>query len=551
VKRVVGQIVLLVMAASALALLAFGPRPTHIAPENRVQIEYWEKWTGLEGQQMKQIVDAFNDTVGKEKGIWVDYVSMSQIDRKTLVSTAAGAPPDVAGLWGREVLQLASMNALEPLDDYAQAHGMSRDQYKTVYYDGCTYKGNLYALPSTVFSVALLWNKQVFADKAAELRAAGLDPDRPPRTLAELDKYAAAIDTWETHGGSKHLAIAGYVPLEPGSFTYETAFWFGAPMVDPTGTRVLFTSPQMKAAYDWIRGYSERIGKNEIAEFRSGFNSGGTNMFDTPQNPFLMGWIAMEQHGPWMSAFIEKLAPAMNRWHVPPDQLQREKDFDLVQIGMTADDVQKVLGQGETNDQTMHWLAGIKEIFVTFADGKVISKQAKLLPAEQRQKYCQWGAAPFPSDVPGLNDVTWAGMDVWVIPRTAKHKKEAFKFLAFASRQDQIEKLASLHCNLSPLAKESADYLLNHPNPYVDVYEELAASPNARPLPNMINWPQVEDELTQVAERSYMVESTTDKILANAQYRVQKELNRALGVPEDRYLDTAEAAPSADQGGDK
>ena len=58
----------------------------------------------------------FNNTVGKEEGIWVDFVSMSQIDRKTLISTAAGVPPDVAGLWDTQVLQFASMNALEPLD---------------------------------------------------------------------------------------------------------------------------------------------------------------------------------------------------------------------------------------------------------------------------------------------------------------------------------------------------------------------------------------------------------------------------------------------------
>ncbi|HEY1921472.1 MAG TPA: hypothetical protein VGG44_01805, partial [Tepidisphaeraceae bacterium] len=62
------------------------------APEGRIRIQYWDKWTGLEGQQMQNVVDAFNETVGKEKGIWVDFTSMSQIDRKTLVATAAGVP---------------------------------------------------------------------------------------------------------------------------------------------------------------------------------------------------------------------------------------------------------------------------------------------------------------------------------------------------------------------------------------------------------------------------------------------------------------------------
>ena len=58
-------------------------------------------------------------------------------------------------------------------------------------------------------------------------------------------------------------------------------------------------------------------------------------------------------------------------------------------------------------------------------------------------------------------------------------------------RQKEIEKLAMEHCNLSPLIEESDDYRQNHPNPYVDVYESLAASPNARALPRLVNWPQV------------------------------------------------------------
>ena len=139
--------------------------------------------------------------------------------------------------------------------------------------------------------------------------------------------------------------------------------------------------------------------------------------------------------------------------------------------------------------------------------------------------------------MPGQDDVTWAGFDVWVIPSTSKHKKEAMEFIAFASSQKEIEKISSEHCNLSPLLVESKEYLENHPNPYVDVYEKLAASPNARPLPRLINWPQISDELTQIAERSYMLKGSTADILNEEQVRCQKELNKALEVPENTNLD--------------
>ena len=58
---------------------------------------------------MKQIVDDFNATVGREEKIFVNYLSMSSVDQKTLLATAAGVPPDVAGVWDNQVRQFAAM----------------------------------------------------------------------------------------------------------------------------------------------------------------------------------------------------------------------------------------------------------------------------------------------------------------------------------------------------------------------------------------------------------------------------------------------------------
>src|SRR5262249_44481906 len=136
--HLISRIVLMLVLASAAAVLAFGPRSTVAGPADRVRIQYWEHWNGLEAAQMKSIVDSFNETVGKEKGIWVDFASISQVDRKVLIATAAGVPPDVAGLWDQQVRQFAAMDALEPLDELAKSHGLTAEKYKPVYYDGCS-----------------------------------------------------------------------------------------------------------------------------------------------------------------------------------------------------------------------------------------------------------------------------------------------------------------------------------------------------------------------------------------------------------------------------
>jgi ABC-type glycerol-3-phosphate transport system substrate-binding protein len=74
-----------------------------------------------------------------------------------------------------------------------------------------------------------------------------------------------------------------------------------------------------------------------------------------------------------------------------------------------------------------------------------------------------------------------------MIPKGAKHKDAAFEFIAYVNRQDVMEKICSLQCTNSPLAKVSQDFLTHHRNPYIGVFEELSSSPNARgPIPSPI-----------------------------------------------------------------
>ena len=112
-------LLLTLLGLPAILLLAFGPRGRIATPPNRTVIRYWEKWSGAEAQAMIPIVDRFNETVGAEHGIWVEYCSVSNVDQRLLISTAGGDPPDVAGLYDHAVPQFADQGALLPLDDLA------------------------------------------------------------------------------------------------------------------------------------------------------------------------------------------------------------------------------------------------------------------------------------------------------------------------------------------------------------------------------------------------------------------------------------------------
>jgi len=464
------------LSLAALTMLAFGPRAGGKRPRDRVVVSYWEKWTGNEARQMQQIVNDFNNTVGAEKGIYVEYLSMSNVNQKTLVATAAGVPPDVAGLWDTQVAQFASINAVEPLDELAKAHGITAASYKPVYWNGCSYNGHLWGLVSTPAAVALHYNKRIFKENAAKLRAAKLDPTRPPQTLDELDRYAKVLDTRDA---LKRIDRAGYLPMEPGWFLTHTAMWFGARIFDPKTQRFTLNDPKVLKAYEWIRSYSLKLGKSSITEFRSGL--GG---FNSAQNPFLVGKVAMVQQGPWMSNYIEDLKPSMNRWIMTKEE---EKRLPATTEG-----------------------------------------------TERRRANYEWAAAPFPSAVPGLKNVTYTGFDVLMIPRGARHKEEAFEFIAYVNQQKPMEKLCALHCKNSPLSTASPEFIRNHPNPYIGVFEQLAAGPNAHAVPAIPIWPEVNEEMNVAAQRVYLLEMKPADALREAQTRLQEKYDRFLAIQNSR-----------------
>jgi multiple sugar transport system substrate-binding protein len=443
------------------------------APPGFVVVHYWEKWTGNEGAQMRQIVDDFNNSVGKEKHIFVQYMSMSAVDQKTLAATSAGVPPDIAGLWDQQVAQFAALGAVQPLDDFAAAHGINEQTYVPVYWQGCHYNKHLYALVSSAAAVALLYNKQLLLDDAAQLRAAGLDPTRAPRTLAEMDRYAAALTTRYPTG---LIDRAGYVPLQSWYVPF-TVYWFGGDIFDPQTQKFTLTSPQFIRSYEWVRSYSRRFGANALADFS---NTHILASFDSPQNPFLTGKLAMQQQGPWMANYIEHLKPSLSRVLVSHDH------------------------EWTLRDRTDNYA---------------------------------WAFAPFPSAVPGLENVSFCTFDTLMIPVGARHPAEAFEFMAYVNRQDVTEKLNTLHSDMSPLRKVSARFLANHPNPFIAVFQNLAASPNAHGVPAVPIWPEVFRELTDASQAVALEDAPPEKILRDVQDRLQAEYDRFCAIQNKRNQD--------------
>jgi ABC-type glycerol-3-phosphate transport system substrate-binding protein len=427
-------VIVAVLVVPTALLLALGPRGADAPPAGRVVVDFWANWTGREADAVQLIVDDFNNSVGREKGIYVRCLSMSNIQQKTLISAAAGVPPDITALAEFDIPQFAARGALMPLDDLAARHGITDATYKKVFWDECHYGGHLYALIACGADYALFIN-------TAKFRAAGLDPAKPPQTIAELDADAEKMTVID--GG--RIQVAGYLPTEPGWIINDTPIWFGGFWWDSTHARFTFTDPHVVQAFTWVQSYSKRLGADTIARFSSGQGN-----FDSPQNPFFVQSLAMEQQGTFFVPFIQTRGQALGG---------------------------------------------------------------------------NWSAAAFPSYSAGFKDVTYCTADMLAIPSGARHPEQAFEFLAYMTRQDVMEKLSSLHGKISPLAQVSDSFLNHHGNPYIRVFERLAASPNARGAPSVPIMGEVTDEMSNFIDRLKSLKVSPEKGLEQLQSRLQAKLD--------------------------
>ena len=269
--------------------------------KTRVHIAYWEKWGSFEAEACQTMVDHFNK---RQTEIFVHYIRASQVDRKSMLAVIGNDPPDVVGLWANNIAPFADAGALVPLDDLMKQTELGDPNYYIRSYLMLgEYRGRIYALPTTPSSVALFCNKEHFRRKAGELLAAGLDPNRAPRTIEELDRYAEVLNEFEPDGTPR---IMGFLPTEPGWFNHTWGYYFGGRLLDPNTGKITADDPGNIRAFQWVKRYAEAYGRQKLLQFRSGFGN-----FDSPNNAFIDGKVSMEMQGVWFPNFIGRHRPHM------------------------------------------------------------------------------------------------------------------------------------------------------------------------------------------------------------------------------------------------
>jgi ABC-type glycerol-3-phosphate transport system substrate-binding protein len=134
-----------------------------------------------------------------------------------------------------------------------------------------------------------------------------------------------------------------------------------------------------------------------------------------------------------------------------------------------------------------------------------------------------WYAVPMPPPKDRMDRVNTNALNLntLLIPKGAKHPREAFEFIAFVQRQPNMEQLCmAQRCN-SPLNKISERFFAEHPNKYIRLFDKLARSPNAIAPEKVGIWSQIGVELDNAFQVVNLGQQEPKQALDEAQRRLE------------------------------
>lgn len=148
-------------------------------------VEFWHYWDGNNGNAINELVDKFNSE-NKDIEVKPIFISNDQLMTKIQTAISSNTTPGIAAADISNMAKLRSSGALLELDNYIQENNINLDDYYDSLLEYGKQDDKLYSLPVSTNNLALFYNKDLF-------KAAGLDPENPPKTWQELEEYGEKI----------------------------------------------------------------------------------------------------------------------------------------------------------------------------------------------------------------------------------------------------------------------------------------------------------------------------------------------------------------------
>ncbi|MFX3647917.1 MAG: ABC transporter substrate-binding protein [Paenibacillus sp.] len=287
------------------------------AGEGITTVTMWHGLTSIDLDNMNKVVKAFEEKNPTIKMNLVYTESNEGSDQKLLTAVAGGNPPDVALFDRFKVGTWAAQGSLTDLSSMAAESGIRKEMYYPFAWEESSYQGKLYAMPMDTDSRLLFYNKDHFKE-------VGLDPNKPPQTIAELE---AAADKLTIKEGKRFKRI-GFIPWYSQGWLYTWGWAFGGEFQDAATGKITANDPKVVEALQWMTDFGQKYNVEDIAGFTS---AAGTEEMD----PFISGQVSMKISGNFTVKGIEKFKPDLN-YGVAPIPTPTGTDFTTWSGGGSA-----------------------------------------------------------------------------------------------------------------------------------------------------------------------------------------------------------------------
>ena len=259
-------------------------------------------WSGEgEVQAMESIIQDWNKA---NPAIQVRGISGSIKPEQIAAAVAGGAPPDmVIDCNNLPIPGFAHDSVILPMDDLLTKIKADTSDIFPASLAWMTYQDKLYGFPFLQDTWGFLWNTDAFTE-------AGLDPTKPPKTLAELWDMAKKLTKYNADGS---LARIGFMPDYPGKNLTELSELFGCKYYDASAKKVTVNSAECVAWFNWYKKWHDEYDKKgEWTKLLAGKGSEDEDLLYT-------GKVAMGLFGEWVpgQAYAPTFAPNLKYESAP------------------------------------------------------------------------------------------------------------------------------------------------------------------------------------------------------------------------------------------
>jgi multiple sugar transport system substrate-binding protein len=274
------------------------------ADQVNLRFSDWHLTEDVWNKSLNEAIEVFHKQHPNIK-VTLEPVSYKEKETKYTVESAAGRAPDVFHVHAFSLPMFFSKGYTKDLTAFIEKEGPGfLDAWYDLPIELMRHEGKVYAMPGDYMTMVLFYNTEMF-------KAAGLDPNRPPKTADEFLDYAKKL-TRDTDGDGKVDQWGfGTVGAKSPGFPLRFGPWlwsFGADYLTPDMKRSALNTPEAREAFSF---FVELYTKHKVVP------PGLTAM--NPQEvrtQLAQKKVAMILGSGWTPPIVNKINPDLNAFEV-------------------------------------------------------------------------------------------------------------------------------------------------------------------------------------------------------------------------------------------